>query len=79
MYIDNKKKYILVFGKGPTQELNDTTITVDAKYSIEYSRSQNKFCLVVSIMEATIFYSLMPQKCINSKQEPLISNHIHSF
>ena len=45
MYIDNKKKYILVFGKGPTQELNDTTITADAKYSIEYSRSQNKFCL----------------------------------
>ena len=45
MHIDNKKKVILVPGEGPTQGLNNTAITAEAKYSINFSRSKRKFCL----------------------------------
>ena len=46
MNIDNKKKYILVLGKGPTfLEQEATTITKEAAYSINFSKSQRKFCL----------------------------------
>ena len=35
VHIDNKEKDILILGKGPTQELNDTT--TEAQYSINFS------------------------------------------
>ena len=38
VHIDNKKKEILVLGKGPTQGLNDIKITGEAEYSINFSR-----------------------------------------
>ena len=38
------------------QGLNDATITIEAKYSINFTRS-------------TVSYLLMPQKYINSKQK----------
>ena len=41
-HIDNKNKGILILGKGPTQELDDTTLTTEAQYSIDFSRSNKK-------------------------------------
>ena len=38
-HIDNKKKDILVPGKGPTHGLDDTSITSKAEFSINISRS----------------------------------------
>ena len=40
-----RKKDILFLGKGTTQELDDTTLTGEAQYSINFSRSNRKFCL----------------------------------
>ena len=37
-HIDNKKKDILILGKGPTQGLDDTTIAAEAEYCIIFSR-----------------------------------------
>ena len=45
VHIGNKWKDILILGKGPTQELNDTTFTVEVEYSINFLRWQRKFCL----------------------------------
>ena len=42
MHVDNKKKDILVLGKGPTQWLNDTAITAEAKYFINFTESGNR-------------------------------------
>ena len=39
VHIDNKGKDILILGEGPTQGLDDTTLTTEAKYSINFSRS----------------------------------------
>ena len=36
MYIDNKNRNILVLGQEPTQDLNNTTITTDAKYPFNF-------------------------------------------
>ena len=44
VHIDNKKKDILVLGKCPTQGLDYVAITVDAKYSIKFTRSKITFC-----------------------------------
>ena len=43
-HIDNKKKDILVLGKGPTQGLGHT-LTAEKTYSINFTGAQNKFCL----------------------------------
>ena len=45
LHIDNKNKDILVLGREPTQGLDNTTLTAEAEYSINFSRSQRKFCL----------------------------------
>ena len=45
--IDNKEKHILVCGVDPTQRLNDTSITAETKYFINFSRSWRKFCLSI--------------------------------
>ena len=44
--IDNKGKDILILGKGPTQELDDTTSTVEAKYSINFTQPRKRFCVM---------------------------------
>ena len=38
VHIDNKKKDILILGKGPTQGLDDSMLTAEAQYSINFSR-----------------------------------------
>ena len=43
VHIDNKNKDTLVLCKRPTQGLDDTTLTAEAEYSINFSRSQGKF------------------------------------
>ena len=44
VHIDNKKRAILILGKGPTQGLDDTTLTAEAQYSISFSRLDIKLC-----------------------------------
>ena len=44
-HIDNTGKDILILGKGPTQGSDNTTLTIEAKYSINFSRSQRNLLL----------------------------------
>ena len=37
MHIDNKEKDILIPGEGPTQGLDDTTLTAEAIYPINFT------------------------------------------
>ena len=43
-HIDNKKKDILVLGKGPTQGL-EHTLTAEKMYSINFTEKNKTFCL----------------------------------
>ena len=45
VHIDNKQKDTLILGIGQTQGLDNTTLTAQAQYSINFSRSNRKFCL----------------------------------
>ena len=40
---DNKGKDILIIVEGPTQGLDDTTLTTDAKYPIKFTQSGKIF------------------------------------
>ena len=36
VHVDNKEKDILILGEGPTEGLDDTTSTAEAKYFINF-------------------------------------------
>ena len=39
------KKYILILGKGPTQRLEEHSLTVEKMYSINFGVTKSRFCL----------------------------------
>ena len=43
MHTDNKGKDILTLGKGPTQGLDSTEFTAEAKYPINFTQSNRSF------------------------------------
>ena len=45
MHVDNKNKDILIFGEGPTQGLDDTQLTAEAKYPINFTQPRKRFLL----------------------------------
>ena len=53
-HIDNKKKDILIHGKGPTQGLEHTLAT-EKLYSINFTKHHTKFCLSLHYNEANSY------------------------
>ena len=45
VHVDNKNKDILILGRRPTQGLNDTTLTTEAKYPINFYTTKKKICI----------------------------------
>ena len=45
VYANNKNRDILILGKGQANELDNTSLTAEAEYSINFSRSERKFWL----------------------------------
>ena len=56
MHADNRKKYILILAKGPTQGLNDTILITEAEYSINFSQQTKKFCLSLYRNGSNMFF-----------------------
>ena len=71
VHIGNKTKDILILGFAPTQELNDTVLTTEAQYSIDFSRWNIKFCLTLHYTRNDSFLFVNATKSINSKQKIL--------
>ena len=44
-HIKNKNKYILILGERPTQRLDNTTLTTEAKYLINFTQLRKRFVL----------------------------------
>ena len=42
-----QKIYILVLSEGPMQGLDGTAVTADAKYSINFPKPRNKYCITM--------------------------------
>ena len=45
VHTDNKKKDILILGEGPIQGLEDTALTPEKKYWINFTENNKKLCL----------------------------------
>ena len=43
VHVNNKGKDILILGEGPIQGLDDTTLTAEAKYSINFTQSGKRY------------------------------------
>ena len=55
VHIDNKKKYSLIFSKGSTEGLGYSSLTEEAQYSINYSKSNKSICLSLHYNKSNIF------------------------
>ena len=64
VHIHNKKKDILIIGKD-TQRLDDSTLI--AEYSIDFSRSNRKFCLSLHYNGSNSFLFLNATKIYQFK------------
>ena len=45
LHIDNKGKHFLILGERPTQGLDDTTLTAEAIYPINFTQPNKRFVL----------------------------------
>ena len=55
VHVDNKGKDILILGEEPTQALDDTTLTTEAKYPINFTQSGKRFLLSLHYNERNSF------------------------
>ena len=70
VHANNRTKDILVLGEGLTQGLDDTTLTVEAKYSVNF---------IFIMIKQVVIYLLMAQKFINLRQKILIWIKVNLF
>ena len=66
IHIDNKKKDILVFGRGPTQGL-ESNLTAEKMYSINSTVTKKKFCLSLHYNEGNSYLSVNSTEIIKFK------------
>ena len=66
-HIDNKNKDILIIGEGPTQGLNDTTLTAQAIYPINFTQPNKRFVLSLHCYGNNSFLSVNAAKIYQFK------------
>ena len=80
VHVDNKGKDILILGEGPTWGLDDTTLTAEVKYSINFSQSGKRFVLsLMSGLIKKIFIGLLTGVANGSNDTKCISLSNHKF
>ena len=74
--IDNRKKHILILGKGPKQGL-EHTLRDEKMYSIHFTEKNKKFCLSLHYKKEIVTYLLIAPKLLNLNQKTLKFFHVH--
>ena len=54
VHVDNNGKDILILGEGPTQGLDDMTLTAEAKYTINFTKPNKRFVLSLHYNRRTL-------------------------
>ena len=67
MHVDNKGKDILIFSEGPTQGLDDITLTAETKYPINFTQSNRRFILSINYNRSGSFLFVDPTKIYKFK------------
>ena len=66
VHVDNKKKDILILGKGPTQGL-EHTLTAEKMYSINFTVQKKRFCLSLHYNWANSYLFINGQEIVKFK------------
>ena len=69
VHVDNKGKDILILGEGPTQGLDDTTLTAEAKYPINFTQSGKRFVLSLHYNGSNSFLFVNATKVYQFKEK----------
>ena len=77
-HIDNKKKYILVFEKGPTQDL-EHALTAEKIYSINFTVTNKIFCLSLHYNGANSYLFVNGTEIYKFKAKDFIFNWVSIF
>ena len=67
VHVDNKKKYILILGEGPTQRLDGTTLTAEKKYLINFTENNKKFSFSLHYIGANSYLFVKDTEIIKFK------------
>ena len=54
-HIDNRKKGILILGEGPTQGLDDPTLTAETKYPINFTQPKKRLSVHYNESNSFVF------------------------
>ena len=67
VHVDNKNKYILIFGEERTQGLDDTTLTAEVIYSINSTQRNKRFVLGLdhNRSNSILFVNANHTKCLS--------------
>ena len=77
VHIDNKNKDILILGEGPTQGLDDTILTTEAKYPIDFTQPRKKLALSLPYNESNSFLFVNATKVYQVKAKDSKKKIIH--
>ena len=69
IHVDNKKKDILILDESPMQGLDDTKLTAEKMYYINFTEHNKKFIWICIIKDQIVIYLVMVLKFINLKQK----------
>ena len=76
VHIDNKRKHILILGKGPTQGLGEHSLTAEKMYSVSFADNGDKYCLSLHYNGASSYLFLNGVEIIKfkAKDSNIITN-----
>ena len=69
--VDNKGKGILILGEGPTPWLDDTKLTEEAKYPVNFTQSAKRFDGSLHFNESSSFLFVDAIKCTSIQSKKL--------
>ena len=67
VHVDNSGEDILILGEGPTQALNHTTLTAEAKQPINFTQLENRFVLSLHYNRSSSFLFVSATKVYQFK------------
>ena len=73
IHIDNKKKDVLVLGRGPTQGL-ESALTAEKMYSINFTVTKNKFCLSLHYNGANSYLFVNGTEKFKAKDSEIVAS-----
>ena len=79
VHIDNRNKDILILGEGLTQRSDDTTLTAEAKYPVNFTRSLKRFVLSLHCNGSNSFFFVNSTKVSEIKDYTLCLGNISKY